>query len=476
MPLNADAEQLLNDFGKQPGVGHDHVANLRNVINDSPVLADQINVAVATGHLQRFAVLPAGANAGGSYDGANGTMNLPLSILATPANGSAIDAGEIAFVLGHEVQHGFNHAATTQAYQTFNQGVGQIAKSAAAIHDYTSSVEALIAANRRDEAKAEIAGYNAVVSLARATDPDATLDDVYRLQPGRMADFLRWDSTASPPGYRPHPDLQLNPDMTLAATPGNVEAMGRHYFDKPGDLSGLGHHGDSDYANYYGAYAITVIARDERAYAQPLEGGAPRLTLDMTRLRLSESLVEQNGIDLGAVHTPVPYHDSSSTPPTLHHFDHTAATHAYTPIHGTPAEHAQALDPTHPSHPGYALYRQIADGIGRLDAQLGRVPDEASRQVSAHLYAAARDAGLTQVSQVVPNVETADQRPGERLFAVQGAMDDPLRRIAWIDTAEALRTPSVDAFRRAEAAAPAMPDVVRPPVHEQAPAPAIGAR
>lgn len=463
MPLSTKAEALLTEFQHQPGVTKDQVDNLRKAINASPVLVAQVNSAVAAGHLKHFAVLPAGTHAGGSYEAGTHTMNLPLSMLTTPANGGSVNLGEIAFVLGHEVQHSFNRAATQKAYTTFEAEVAKIAQSATPVHDYTGAVAKLIAANRNDEARAEIAGFNAIVSLARAKNPKATFDDIYNLQPGRMGDFLHWDNSAKPPGYRPYPDLHLNADMTMPATAANIQAMGKHYFDKPGAVAHLGHNGNSDYTNYYGAYAISFIAQFEHAFAKPVHGAAPRIMLDMKRLHLSESMLEQNGITL-AGDKPLPYYDSSSKPPKLHHFNHTEDTHKYTPIRSEGVGAVPPVDPTHVAHPGHGLYRQIAEAVARLDARFGRVPDAISQQVSANLYAAARDAGLTAVTHVVPNVETGTQRPGERLFAVQGAMDDPLRRVAWIDTAEALRTPSVDAFRRVERVEAAIDAAQPPPV------------
>lgn len=455
MPLSKEADALLTDFGKQPHVTADQVKNLRDVINASPALVTQINGAVAAGHLQHFAALPPGTNAGGSYDGDAKTMNLPLSILTAPAKGH-IDAGEVTFVLGHELQHGFNNAVVSQAYVKFGQQVETVAKSAAAVHDYTAPVEALITANRRDEAGAEIAGWNAVVSAVHARNPHPTLKDIYDAQPGRMQDFIDRDASTTPMTYRMKPNLTVAKDFTMFATPANIEAMGVNYFDKPGHVSGLGHHGNSSYADYYGAYAVSVVAQNERAYAVPFHGAAPRLTLDMNRLHLHEPIIEQNGVDLGSNHARVPYYDSSTNPPALHHFDHTIGTHTHVPILPRPDATQVAgspADPRHPAHPGHALYGDVSTAVDRLDSRNGHVPGDASERVKANLYALARSNGLTGVSDVVASTAAPGVAAGERLFVVQGRLDSPSNRVASMPTADALRTPVVEAFQRAETVA-----------------------
>lgn len=73
---------MLDRFGQQPDVTPDQVLTLRRVIIGSPALSDQFNAAVAAGHVQRVSLLPAGTNAGGTYDGIEKTINRPARILS----------------------------------------------------------------------------------------------------------------------------------------------------------------------------------------------------------------------------------------------------------------------------------------------------------------------------------------------------------------------------------------------------------
>jgi len=68
--LGPQAQAIISTFGSRTGVKPDHVNNLQAVITSSPALIDQINDAVAQGHLQRIVPLT-NPNAGGEYNGAS---------------------------------------------------------------------------------------------------------------------------------------------------------------------------------------------------------------------------------------------------------------------------------------------------------------------------------------------------------------------------------------------------------------------
>lgn len=211
--LSAETERLLGEFAGKTDVTSDQVDNLRSVIAGSPVLAKQVDAAIAAGYLERFELLPATSNAGGTYETGTKSINLPASSLSTPAAPDRFDAAEVTFVLGHEIQHGFNDADVERAYVQFDADVEQIAGRTTS-HDYTEAIGTLLAANRRDEASSNIAGWNALVSQVRASNPDATLRDLYEAST-RSTDVIQ--SRPGPPiTYAPHPELTLNADLTIS--------------------------------------------------------------------------------------------------------------------------------------------------------------------------------------------------------------------------------------------------------------------
>ena len=347
--LNKESAAIIAAFGKEPGVTADHIKQLNDVLEASATLTDQFNDAVAQKHLKRLVPLT-NPNAGGEY--AHPEMRLPLSSL------TAANKAELTFVLGHELQHGFNHAAMQQAYKHFNNSVDSKAKEATPPRDYTDAVATLIESNRQNEAGAEIAGWNAIVSMVKKNNANPTLQEIYLENPGRMKDFII-ESTGAPKAYRLRSNLTLNSDMTMSADAKNLEGMGQNYFDKPANQTNLGPRGTSDYTNYYGAYAVGVIERAERGQ-HPLKAGVTPepIALDMGRLRFNEKLIEENGVHLGVSTQALNYVDSGKTPPTAGLFQHTAKTHTHVlPISAQFYEDARsamlrepAMNPSHQAH------------------------------------------------------------------------------------------------------------------------------
>lgn len=345
-------------------VSQDMLDNLQSTLNGSPVLADEVKRAATTPNpathpprmlLENFAFVRPDVHAGGTYDGYAQTMNLPA--LGLQSNTSSNPQGrfnpdDLTFVIGHEIQHGFDHPGKSQATALFGQQIDQIARSAPVIHDYTAPIRDYIQAGRDDEAKAEIAGWNALLSRHQQTSLNFSLDDMRQrtLASGRTADFVELDAATNTTIARP--GLTFNPDNTLPQTPVNVAAMGQHYFNRPDPAHAqpgqrpvnLGESGRTDYTNYYGTGAIENIILVERQHAQRHPGVTHQLTIDMAAIGLREDLMEQEGIDLRINKaTPQPYYDSSQSPPAQHHFDHTQDgsvnpqhDHQYVPIAPAP--------------------------------------------------------------------------------------------------------------------------------------------
>nr|WP_304945361.1 XVIPCD domain-containing protein [Xanthomonas euvesicatoria] len=320
----------------------------------------------------------------------------------------------------------------------------------------------VLASNRADEATAEIAGWNAIVSAVKSRNPNPTLEDVYLFADGRARDFVT--RSGYPSIYTPKANLTFNSDLTLSPTADNVEAMGANYFDKSVKDTRIGHAGQSDYVNHYGPWVVGTAAIYERHYnkSKPGEPEQPMI-LDMQRLGFNEEILEHNGIDLGSDTRPMPYLDSSKQPPTPGLFQHSKDTH----LHVSPIS-AQALEqelrerdpqsprspaqtPSQPGHPDHALYQQIKGGVTQLDALHGREWDASSQRMTASLLALAKEEGLSRVDHVVLNNPTPQLAAGERVFVVQGALNDPAHQRAHMSTMDAVQTPETQSFDRLQA-------------------------
>lgn len=87
------------------------------------------------------------------------------------------------------------------------------------------------------------------------------------------------------------------------------------------------------------------------------------------------------------------------------------------------------------AHPDHSLFKQAQAGVHQMDAKVGRTPDGRSDNLAASLAAAARNDGLKRIDHVVLSTD------GSKVFAVQGALDSPLKKISNVPTIEALDMP-----------------------------------
>lgn len=86
------------------------------------------------------------------------------------------------------------------------------------------------------------------------------------------------------------------------------------------------------------------------------------------------------------------------------------------------------------------MLQVIRAEVGVIDRQHGRVFDDISERISVGLLAAAKGQGLQRVDHVMLGQQPADGS-GQRMFAVQGALDDPAHLRASAPVGLMARTP-----------------------------------
>lgn len=454
-------QEMSLRFAQDPGVTADMSRNLQSTFNGSPALVDQTLLRVQSGDLKHLALHTQGV-AGGSYSPGTQTMNLTASSLQfSSQTAMALDQQQnLTFVLGHELQHGENRHAKAQAVQAASAEMHRVARDNNPVNDYTSGISMWQQASREDEAKAHIAGWNALLSHVKESsgNPNAGYAQVWTQVNGqsrsRVIDFLELDATGNP---TPKPNLSFNPDGTLTPTAANVAATGQHYFDQPPkgapnvapqNTMGIGHHGDSDYSNTTGAAALSHAIEIERRIAIPKHGAASQMHVNMRQLHLNEVLIERNGLDL-KVDTGIrqAYFDTSTQPPAQAHFDHTKTTNAYVPIASelAPQIHveaaAKAQDITDPAHPGHRRFQQAVHSIEHSPNILpGTFTGERLQQSAANLAYASlageerpgiggRNESLARIDFVVFNKDRSS------LIAGEGDLANPSAKLAWLSGA-----------------------------------------
>lgn len=431
-----------NKDGAQQPVTQNMVANLQATLNGAPALAEQLRRAVTSSGpgqdapVRAFDSLPGGFSAGGTYTPGTGTINLPAALLNQPTlqfQRNTLSVTDLTMVLGHEVQHGVNAVSKEAARREFMECLTAVAQRGGPDFDYTTAIEGYQQAARQDEAKASIAAWNALLSREQRANPGAGLAEMMDLAnpltrngTPRIHDFIKLDP-ASQQGM-PKAGLSFNPDGSLDMTPTNIEHMARHYFHKPPEATRIGHHGDSDYPNYYGADAVTAVIFAHRHYAVQPDGSVPPLRIDMARLGLREDLLERNGIEFPRG-TPVPvgaaddvrqpYLDTSHAPHLPGHFDytrtpaHTPNQHRHVPVaaagageRGTHPDTGRARDVP----PARALF-PIADLPAYLDRMLAvaQVGDDATfREMTRGL--AGQPSGQALRAQAAETVDRQDMQ------------------------------------------------------------------
>jgi hypothetical protein len=311
MTPNDKLNAMLTDFEKRTATDPNHPGqNLRNLLNHSPDLKARFLDSAGQDHLKRFDVLPAHAHAGGTYNPDTKSMELPQSYLDSSRTSKAAHA-ELVFVMGHEIQHSFNSTVTADATTKFIDDVNKNAKGPGP-HDYTAAIDTLIQTNRRDEASANLGGFNALASQMQNDNPKATLKDFYEASNFRMQDFIDRSGTNPNYTYALKPDLTLDKDkngkavMHLSASKENVEAMGKHYFDKAiTSPDGLGPKGNQNYHNYYGNWALNYVDAVEKSVQATHQSDPkyvpPKVEVDLHKI----------GLDKAQLDTPLHYTDSS---------------------------------------------------------------------------------------------------------------------------------------------------------------------
>lgn len=110
------------------------------------------------------------------------------------------------------------------------------------------------------------------------------------------------------------------------------------------------------------------------------------------------------------------------------------------PLLGAPTPPA-APAPPRPGLEGEPLHTQARVAVEVLDRSLGRNPDDASERMAASLATLARENGIGRIDHVVLSEQTPTVRQGENVFVVQGALNDPGHRIAWMKTQDAVSAP-----------------------------------
>lgn len=116
-----------------------------------------------------------------------------------------------------------------------------------------------------------------------------------------------------------------------------------------------------------------------------------------------------------------------------------------------PAQAATKPAPAGPDNPGHrdhSMLLQIRDGVRKLDAQIGKPYDEGSERISRALLAESKDprgrypgANVSASANALGRVDHVVAANNGNIFAVEGKLDDPAHKRAFVASEQALKTP-----------------------------------
>jgi hypothetical protein len=417
----------------------DQRADVEAAINSSPYLQQRMANVMRIGQLEHIRLTGPGAHEGGHYDDRENAIYLSADLFTPGAfrkSTEKLDA--ITSTLGHENGHALNARESDKTLYFVTAQITEEIRAAGpgGVVDLTGYFAMHQRSARRDEAAAEIEGWNALASRIEHTN-GGTISRQEMLSRAQQSTNCVAGSAANPKlasGIVLDPDMQMSDTRLPKAGPINLEPVAVCHFDK--SASSLGDQGKANYANYYGAYLMEQIGQDTAIWSNP-----PTIKLDMQQLGLTKAQLESTGLNLGGQ--------------DLHFFDISQG--GYKPVvvrhSGSGVQHAPdiVIETTDvrsapvmsmPGHDAHTLWLQAQSHLSRPDlVPSGMLTQDEKARLTAGVVAGALsyDNRFTSIDHIVPSTKR-DPSTGQvsTLIPVQGALDDPAHRRAPVDIQRAI--------------------------------------
>lgn len=323
--FNSKAKELIINFGKIPDVKEQHYGNLVKIMSSSPKLIESFNLAAERNLIKSLVILEDNA-AGGSFS-SSGKLAIGLHNLSTSNTNNVISNEkkyEMIFIMAHETHHALTNKASEENLVKLYEDSKTEAQKGDKHRNFTTVISNYVAFNRRDEAEAQLAGYNAVVSALIEENKNISLATI-RNTTKRMLDFIPRKLVHEPKNFHAEYESNLDQSFFLEASPRNIEASAKNYFDKSSKDTRLGCHHNSDYVNRYAGFAIAIAINADLAEKEHNSSNKSPFSIDIqnfkvpridnpnefVNLSLSEAIIESNGLNINA-DKPIPYIDSST--------------------------------------------------------------------------------------------------------------------------------------------------------------------
>src|SRR5690606_639091 len=201
--------------------------DIQQAIESSPLLVQQMSAAADKGSLKHIRFSRASDHAGGYYDAATGTIYISQEVFTNREMQPRHDL--IVGTLGHETSHALDAdraaAAVSRLDYEIHEAIQEARATASNRVDLTPPAERDITAGRDAEARAELAGLNALAS--RVAQEKGGIPDTNELL-GRAAATTECVIPTGSNRYQPAAGLSIDPSGHFQ---GAREAIARCHFD-----------------------------------------------------------------------------------------------------------------------------------------------------------------------------------------------------------------------------------------------------
>lgn len=452
----AQRQLYTDDASTRRQLAADIRTNLDQAISSSPTMKADLLREVDAGRIASIQDMPDGRTAAGAYGPFTKAFHVSaVSALGAQPKGST-EYYELVGAIGHEVDHSQGAVAGRATLDKYKTDADAMLRSPGPEHNFTEIVRERLTATRNSEARGQIDYLNNIVDAMPANKrtaqnlaenvPIDRRPDFFDETPGspRSTYALKAAFTVDPPG-----------SLKIPQTDRNVEAMATSFFDRPQ----FGANNATSYRNMVAAGMVnellTIEARngtaemrvdlkslalDHRQIQPLLEAATPPRTYydlsDGTKVRLDSNnptpipppaivptpgAPSPSGLAPGTVPTP----ETSAAPgspapgaPAAEVMAPTPTLAVSTPVAASALPRAQGsggpdtsvddreqaqpqrqatLMLDNQAHQNHAMFAALLGAVNERDKQLGREPDEISRQLAGGLTEKARERGLEAI-------------------------------------------------------------------------------
>lgn len=250
--------------------------NLTWVLNSSPQFQTEVIKAIASGSLEKLALFNRDTSAGAYYSPSDKGIYLKLDYLMKNSEKEIL-----LFITGHELQHANDGREAKDVFNQFRQAIEY--EDGTKTFDLTPSLSTYIDHLLANEARAHIAGWNAVVQAMEADGKIYDNNEIWKIKFGYQSHFLenKFSLDANKYVVSLKEGLVIDKNGYMAMDDNNIARMTEHYA-----LSGrsLGKEGQSTYPESYSASYITALCA---AFPKDIEmiKNMPHLQVDFSKIQ-----------------------------------------------------------------------------------------------------------------------------------------------------------------------------------------------